>query len=98
MVCSYLIAERKVSTLILLDKTDLIPQWIRELERFLLFDEPLPVYQTKTGRKKTRISLIGTFYAGSDKTTGIVDIAMIGSLQSEELPEKFQSIRHGHHG
>ena len=98
VVCSYLIAERKVSTLILLDKTDLIPQWIRELERFLLFDEPLPVYQTKTGRKKTRISLIGTFHAGSDKTTGIVDIAMIGSLQSEELPEKFQSIRHGHHG
>lgn len=39
VVCSYLIAERKVNTLILLESTDLIAQWEEELGRFLEIDE-----------------------------------------------------------
>lgn len=80
VVCSYLIAQRKVSTLILLESTELIDQWVDELNKFLLIDEEPPSYQTKTGRIKKRKDVIGTLRAGQDKTTGIVDIAMIGSV------------------
>ena len=79
VLAAYLISQRKVNTLILLEKTDLIPQWIGEFERFLDIDEAPPVYYTKTGRKKVRDSVIGTLKGGTDKTTGIIDFALIGS-------------------
>ena len=66
VVCSYLIAERKVNTLILLESTDLISQWEEELGRFLFIDEEPPEYQTKTGRVKKRSSVIGTLKGGKD--------------------------------
>ena len=80
MVCSRLIAERKVSTLILLESSALIEQWQKALERFLEFREDLPEYETKTGRRKRRTSLIGIIHGPKDTSTGIVDIAMAGSL------------------
>ena len=79
VLAAYLIAKRKVSTLILLEKTDLLPQWMEELERFLIVDEKPPVYKTKTGREKVRESIFGSLISGTDKTTGIIDFAMIGS-------------------
>jgi len=89
VVCSYLIAQRKVSTLVLLESTDLVDQWIDELTRFLNIDEEPPAYKTKTGRVKRRKNVIGTFQSGTDKTTGIVDVAMIGSVyrKGEIFPE-----------
>ena len=80
VVCSRLIAERKVSTLILLESSALIEQWQKALERFLEFQEELPVYETKTGRKKHRMSVVGIIHGPKDTSTGIVDIAMAGSL------------------
>ena len=80
VVCSYLIAERRVNTLILLESTDLIKQWTDELNRFLDIDEEPPVYKTKTGKIRRRESVIGSLKAGQDKTTGIVDVAMTGSV------------------
>lgn len=80
VVCSYLIAERRVNTLILLESTDLIEQWIAELNKFLDIDEEPPVYKTKTGKIRRRESVIGSLKAGQDKTTGIVDVAMTGSV------------------
>ena len=50
VVCSYLIAERKVNTLILLQSKDLLNQWVEELGRFLEIKEEPPEYETKTGR------------------------------------------------
>lgn len=79
VLAAYMISQRKVSTLILLEKTDLIPQWIDELGRFLEIDEKPPGYKTKTGREKVRDSVFGTLVSGKDKTTGIIDFAMIGS-------------------
>ena len=79
VLAAYLISRRKVSTLILLDKTELIDQWIREFERFLDVDEKPPVYKTKTGKEKIRDSVFGSLISGVDKTTGIIDFAMIGS-------------------
>jgi len=80
VVCSYLIAQRKVNTLILLESTDLISQWEDELNRFLAINEEPPKYKTKSGREKKRTSVIGTLQGGRDTMTGIIDIAMIGSL------------------
>lgn len=80
VVCSDLIAERKVSTLILLESSALIEQWQNALEHFLEFHEELPEYETKSGRKKRRKSVIGVIHGPKDTSTGIVDIAMAGSL------------------
>lgn len=80
VVCSAMIAERKVNTLIILESSALIDQWKEALEKFLDIDEKLPEYKTKTGRIKTRKSLIGVLQAQHDSMTGIVDIAMAGSL------------------
>lgn len=80
VVCSYLISERKVNTLILLYNKDLIDQWVEELDRFLEIDEEPPVYKTKTGREKRRESVIGILHGGKDTLTGIIDVAMVGSL------------------
>ncbi len=79
VLAAYMVSRRRVNTLILMDKADLIPQWISEFERFLEIDEKPPVYYTKTGRKKNRGSVIGTLQAGQDKTTGIIDFALVGS-------------------
>lgn len=80
VVCSNIIAEKKTSTLILLESSALFEQWEKALGRFLNIDEELPEYTTKTGRIKKRKSLIGTIQGAKDTSTGIVDIAMVGSL------------------
>lgn len=74
VVCSYLIAKRKVNTLILLASTDLISQWEDKLNRFLVINEEPPQYKTKTGCIKRRTSVIGTLKGGKDMMTGIIDI------------------------
>lgn len=83
VVCSYLIAERKVSTLILVQSKDLLEQWVDSLNKFLDIDEELPKYKTKTGREKTRDSVIGILHGSKNSMTGIIDVAMIGSLYSK---------------
>ena len=79
VLAAYMISRKRVNTLILLANTDLLPQWISEFDKFLAIDEKPPVYHTKTGREKTRDSIIGTLKAGTDKTTGIIDFALVGS-------------------
>jgi len=83
VVCSYLISQRKVNTLILVDKVNLLSQWIKELNDFIDCDEDLPEYTTKTGRIKKRTSVIGSLSGSKDALTGIIDIAMVGSLYSK---------------
>ena len=85
VVCSYLIAERKVNTLILLQSKDLLNQWVDELNKFLDIKEEPPEYETKTGRKKKRDSVIGILHGSKNTLTGIVDVAMVGSMYSKGL-------------
>ncbi len=59
VVCCNVIAKRQVSTLILLQSSALVEQWQEALEKFLYIDEELPEYETPTGRKKRRKSIIG---------------------------------------
>lgn len=80
VVGSAIIAQRKVNTLIILESSALMEQWKEAIDRFLNIDEELPTYETKTGRIRKRKSLIGTLQGAHDSMTGIVDIAMAGSL------------------
>ena len=84
VVCCDMIAKRRLSTLILVDRADLMNQWLKRLEEFLDIDEELPEYQTKTGRTKKRKSLIGNLQGAHDTLTGIVDVAMIRSLKKKD--------------
>lgn len=83
VVCSYLIAQRKVNTLILLQNKRLLFQWLEELNNFLIIDEIPPFYETKTGKKKQRDSVIGILQGNKNTLTGIVDIAMMGTLNGK---------------
>ena len=84
VVCCDMIARRGISTLILVDRADLMNQWIKRLEEFLDIDEERPEYQTKTGRTRKRKSLIGNLQGAHDTLTGIVDVAMIRSLKKKD--------------
>ena len=86
VVCSKLIAERKVSTLILLESSALIEQWVDALHNFLDIKEELPEYQTPSGRIRKRKNLIGRIHGAHDSSTGIIDIAMVGSLCKKGEP------------
>lgn len=80
VVCCNVIAQRKVSTLILIQSSALMEQWKGALEKFLHIDEEPPEYETPTGRKKKRKSIIGKLQGAHDSTTGIIDVAMAGSV------------------
>jgi superfamily II DNA or RNA helicase len=86
IVAIKLIAEKKVNTLILVDKVSLLSQWKEKLSEFLVVNEPLPVQPAiadkKRGRKK-KISVIGQLGAGKNSLSGIVDIAVMQSLSRQ---------------
>lgn len=84
VIGAYLIAQRKVNTLVLVDKAEIMDTWVKDLTRFLTIHEELPTYSTPTGRIKRRDSVIGTFSSQKKAATGIIDIAMIGSLGKED--------------
>ena len=68
------IAKRKVSTLVIVHRADLMRQWQERLGSFVGLDDQ-------------KIGLIG---AGKKKATGMLDIAVIQSLaRREDLPELF---------
>lgn len=80
VVSCAIIAQKKTNTLIILESSALIGQWKEALDKFLSIDEKPPTYETKTGRVRKRKSLIGTLQGAHDSMTGIIDIAMAGSL------------------
>lgn len=80
VVGAYLIAQKKVNTLVLVHTVEIMNNWIRDLNKFLTINESLPTYTTPKGRVKHRDSLIGTFSSQKDASTGIIDVAMITSL------------------
>ncbi|MBN1906560.1 MAG: DEAD/DEAH box helicase family protein [Deltaproteobacteria bacterium] len=82
VVAIRLIAERKVNTLILVDKVNLLNQWVDRLNQFLVINEPLPYEHDsnpKRGRKK-RTGIIGQFGGGKNTLNGVIDIALMQSL------------------
>lgn len=79
-----LIAGRKVNTLVLVHTVEIMNNWVRDLNKFLTINEEFPTYTTPKGRVKKRDSVIGTFSSQKRAATGIIDIAMIGSLGKED--------------
>jgi len=77
-----MIAARKVNTLILVHTQTLMNQWKTSLEQFLQIDEPIPEPPKVRGRKK-HYSHIGRLGGGKNQLTGIIDIAIVGSLIDE---------------
>jgi len=83
VVAIKLIAERKVNTLILVDKVSLLSQWKEKLSKFLIVNQTLPKTADTTGKKrgrKKKISVIGQLGAGKNTLSGIVDIAIMQSI------------------
>lgn len=81
VLAAKMIAERKINTLVLVHRQQLLSQWASRLSEFLHIDEELPRLEKKRGRKK-RLSLIGQIGAGKDNPSGIIDIAIMQSLNS----------------
>ncbi|ODS31146.1 MAG: Type III restriction enzyme, res subunit [Candidatus Scalindua rubra] len=81
VVGASLIAERKVNTLILVHRQQLLSQWINRLSEFLIINEQLPEQPEKRGRKRKQ-SLIGQLGAGKDQLSGIIDVAIMQSLNT----------------
>ncbi|MHB9099519.1 MAG: TOTE conflict system archaeo-eukaryotic primase domain-containing protein, partial [Syntrophales bacterium] len=87
VIAAKLIAERKVSTLVLTHRRQLLSQWTAKLSEFLEIDEALPVLEKKRGRKRKQ-SLIGQIGAGKSRPSGIIDVAIMQSLNSgDEVKE-----------
>jgi superfamily II DNA or RNA helicase len=83
VVAIKLIAERKVNTLILVDRIGLLKQWQERLSDFLVINETLPEMAITAGKKrgrKKKTSVIGQMGGGKKALSGIVDIAVMQSL------------------
>lgn len=80
VVGAYMIAQRKVNTLIIVHNTEIQKNWVEDLEKFLNINVEIPEYKTKTGIIKKRKSIIGKIYGGHNSLTGIIDVAIFSSL------------------
>lgn len=104
VVGAYLVGALKRNTLILVHNTEIMKNWVDDLQKFLKIDEELPTYKTKTGRVKRRKSCIGRLLAGHNSLTGLIDIVMISSLgkkdQVKELVKNYGMVLMDecHHG
>ena len=89
VVGAALIAERKTSTLVLVNRSEILEGWYETLNDFLVINEPLPEYTTPTGRVKKRSSCIGRYGSAKKELNGLIDIAMVPSLvnHGEVKPE-----------
>ena len=79
VVGAALIAEKRVNTLVLVHRSQLMAQWKERLEQFLTIQEELPPLPKRRGRQKAR-ELVGLYGANRDTRGGIVDIAMLQSM------------------
>ena len=79
VVAANMIAMRKINTLILVHRQQLLLQWINRLSEFLRINEELPVYEKKRGRKR-KYGLIGQIGAGKENPGSVIDVAILQSL------------------
>ena len=83
VVASYLIGERKTNTLVLVHTQSLMTQWQKSLQQFLTINVAPPEKQKGRGRRKAW-SPVGVLGAGKNTINGIIDIAVMQSLISED--------------
>lgn len=80
VVGTYLIAQRKVNTLIIVHTNLIMNNWEDDLNNFLIINEEIPTYITPSGKKKKRKQIIGKLYSGHNSLNGIIDIVSVNSL------------------
>ncbi len=85
----YLIAKRKVNTLILVNKVNLLSQWKEKLSEFLIINETLPITNPDNNKRKKNKEIIGQTGGGSHSLNGIVDVAVMQSLFREGEVKEF---------
>ena len=88
VVASYLIAARKVNTLILVHSSALLQQWQQSLSKFLMFEDELPEQPKKRGRQK-KLFHIGQLGATKNTLNHIVDIAIMQSVVGGDEVKEF---------
>ncbi|OTO05325.1 DEAD/DEAH box helicase [Enterococcus sp. 5B3_DIV0040] len=90
VVAAKLIAEKKVSTLVLVHNKNLANQWRASLENFLEIEDTPFEEQTPTGRRRKK-SKIGKIYGGTINRSNLVDIGLFQSLAKQQnLEELFK--------
>ncbi len=81
VIAARLIAERKVSTLVLVPASPLLEQWKESLDAFLAIEDEPDVLLTPTGRrKKHQPDTVGLIGGGRQLPGGLVDIALMQSM------------------
>ena len=83
VIAAALIAKKRVNTLILVHRAQLMEQWKERLAQFLVIDEVLPPQPRRRGRQKKR-EIIGCYGANRDTRSGMIDIAMLQSMGSSD--------------
>ncbi len=81
-----IIAERKVNTLILVNKVSLVNQWKEKLTEFLTINESVDIEKQSSKNHKNIIGQIGD---GKQTRKGIIDIAIMQSLTREGEVNEF---------
>ena len=81
IIGAHLVASRRVNTLILVHRTNLLHQWIERLNEFLVINEEPIAELTPKGRKRKK-SVIGQIGGGKNNPSGIIDVAVMQSLIS----------------
>jgi len=74
-----LISIKKVNTLVLVHRQQLLTQWRERLEQFLIINEPLPKPPKSRGRQKEQ-AIVGYMAAGKDRLSSIIDVAIMQSM------------------
>lgn len=86
-----LTALKNCSTLILVESSEIARGWLRSLESMLDIEAEPDELRTKSGRRKQRTSKFGLLGSGSSTLGGLVDVAMIQSLEGREDLEELLS-------
>ena len=84
VISAYVIAEKKVNTLILVHRGSLLSQWIDRLNSFLLINDEPMIELTPKGRKRKKLK-VGQIGGGKNNPSGIIDVAMMQSLVSKDV-------------
>lgn len=66
-VGAYLVAQRKINTLVLVHNAEIMKNQLKAFEKFLQIDEVLPEYTTPKGRHKKLPGIIGTLFCGRNR-------------------------------